>query len=190
MLALVACATSTDGANTDAEEADAIRKYKPKQVEDFPREPAPNGFYFSGQEYWPYKEPQPLYPDKILWGYESGSEPAKKCMAAAQNELLKILNDPPKELLELRDKTGINSFFAWNNDYTGASANGMGSIHHLWLYQGRLIKWISETNRNGKCLLPERKDLRALARNCLRNYVEGQTLSCDAKDTSGLPKEN
>lgn len=190
-LAVLACA-STDDTSTGTGEDD-IKKYKPKEVENFPTDYSINGFSLGGYEYWPFKEEQPIYPSKVKWGYESGSAPAKKCMAAAKTALIEILKDPPAELLELKRKTGISSFFQWNNDYTDAPANAMQSsgMRVLWLYNGRLMKWISETNKNGTCLIPERKDLRALARDCLKNLAAnpGETLYCNASNNTGLPPE-
>lgn len=190
LLALFACGTTDESGDTAS---DDIKKYKPKEVENFPIETSINGFSLGGYEYWPFKEEQPIYPDKVKWGYNSGSEPAKKCMAAAKTALIEILKNPPAELLELKRKTGISSFFQWNNDYTGAASNAMQSsgMRVLWLYNGRLMKWISETNKDGTCLIPERKDLRALARDCLSQLpvASGQTLYCNASNTRGLPPE-
>jgi hypothetical protein len=190
--AILACSTSsTEPVSQD----DDIRSYSPREVEGVPIETSVNGFYIGGYEYWPFKEEQPLYPSKIQWGYEAGSEPAKKCMAASKRALVEILQNPPAELLELKRKTGISSFFNWNNDYTGAEADGMASSNFrvLWLYNGRLMKWISETNRDGNCRLPERSDLRALARDCLKRLEQqgqsGGTLYCNAANTANLPPE-
>ena len=192
LLAVIACASTDDASGNGSSEED-IKKYKPKEVENFPTDYSINGFSLGGYEYWPFKEAQPIYPDKVKWGYESGSAPAKKCMAASKTALIEILKNPPAELLELKAKTGISSFFQWNNDYTGASRNAMQSsgMRVLWLYNGRLMKWISETNKDGTCRIPERKDLRALARDCLKNLAAypGETLSCDASNTRGLPAE-
>lgn len=192
LLAVFACASTEDNSGNGSSEDD-IKKYKPKEVENFPTDYSINGFSLGGYEYWPFKEEQPIYPDKVKWGYESGSAPAKKCMAAAKTALIEILKDPPAELLELKAKTGISSFFQWNNDYTDAASNAMQSsgMRVLWLYNGRLMKWISETNKNGTCLIPERKDLRALARDCLKNLAanSGGTLYCSAANTRGLPPE-
>lgn len=190
-LGVAACGASEQPVadTTEADYADEIRRYRPSKVEEFPQVSVANGFTLGGEEYWPFKETPPLYPSKIQWGYEAGSEPAKKCMAASKTALIAILQNPPPELVELRNKTGIQSFFQWNNDYTGARSNGMASLAKLWLYEGRLIKWISETKKSGVCRLPEREDLRALARDCLKNYVAGQKTVCTAENTRGLPRE-
>lgn len=188
LLAVVACSTSEVSTTDDAYE-DAIRAYRPTNLTSFPRQDAANGFYFQGEEYWPYKEAEPIYPSKVQWGYESGSAAAKKCMAQSKIDLIEILKNPPAELLELKQKTGIDTFFFWNNDFTGAAPGRTASFNHLWLYEGSLIKWMSATNRDGSCALPERTDIRAFARDCLARYVPGQKLSCNAKNTAGLPAE-
>jgi hypothetical protein len=158
--------TASEG-DDSASTADAIRQYTPTGEELAPVGETINGFSTGGFEYWPYKETPPLYPSKIQWGYDSGSEPAKKCMAAAFADLKEILRDPPPELVQLKEKYGIRSFFNWNNDMTDAPTRVRAQIREIWLYQGRLIKWISETKRDGTCLLPERSDLVAFAKGCL-----------------------
>ena len=166
------CATtSADEEPTSAE--DQLREATPAELEggqSLPEELDVNGFDFGGFEYWPYKEAQPIYPDKIQWGFEEGSDPARTCMAASTRALAEILQDPPESLLQLREKHHISSFFNWNNDYTGAQRNGMAHLRKLWLYERSLIKWISETNTDGTCLIPTREELDRFATLCLDRY--------------------
>jgi len=170
----LAAGCSAEAAEDETESAeDELRRFRPNGDnggETLPPQTSINGFYIGGYEYWPYKEQQPLYPEKIQWGFSSGSDPARLCMAEATRSLAKILQDPPQSLLDLRDKHGISSFFNWNNDYTGAERDGMASHRKLWLYNQRLIKWISETNRNGLCLIPSKADLDRFAKACIDDY--------------------
>lgn len=186
ILAAVACGTTETTEDASLSFDDELRTYRPRSVETFPRQDGGSGFYIQGEEYWPWKEAQPIYPNKVQWGYEAGSAPAKKCTAAAKTALLNILRNPPAELVAMKAKTGIDTFFLWNQDYTGARADGIAGAPILWLYEGGLMKWMHQTNRDGTCILPEAKDLRALARDCNAKYVQGQKTQCNARDTSGL----
>jgi len=127
-------------------------------------------FHLGGFEYWPYKEPEPLYPDKIRWGFRGGTPQAERCMAAARKELVAILQSPPEELVALRAKHRIQSFFNWNNDYTDAARVAKPLFRGLWLYEEGLIKWISETAPDGTCTLPTREDLVRFAKGCLTTF--------------------
>ncbi|MBN9164579.1 MAG: hypothetical protein J0I07_26695 [Myxococcales bacterium] len=170
----LAAGCSAEAVDEDtATEDDELRRFRPNGEnggETLPTQTSINGFYIGGYEYWPYKEAQPLYPEKIQWGFSAGSDPARLCMAEATRALAKILENPPKSLVELREKHRISSFFNWNNDYTGARRDGMASHRSLWLYNKTLIKWISETNGNGSCLIPSRADLDRFAKACIDDY--------------------
>ena len=133
-----------------------------------PRQRTINGFSFGGCEYWPVARSASPYPDHIVWGCSPGSSPqAHTCMAASMRRLAVILQDPPPELLQLKERYRISSFFNWNNDYYGAPEGRRGT-DNLWLYEGSLIKWISMTDRDGTCRLPEKRDLVTFANRCLR----------------------
>jgi hypothetical protein len=71
----------------------------------------------------------------------------------------------------VKEKYGISSFFNWNNDYYGAPEERSGS-ERIWLYQGRLIKWMSATNRDGTCKLPEKSDLVNFLNRCLEGDAD------------------
>lgn len=133
----------------------------------FPKNKYVSGYSFSGCEYWPYAISASPYPDHIQWGCTSGSAEAQLCMAAGMRRLAVILSDPPPQLEQVKQKYGISSFFNWNNDYYGAPAGRSGS-ERIWLYNGRLIKWMSATNRDGTCKLPERADLVRFLDRCLQ----------------------
>ncbi len=132
----------------------------------FPKNKYIGGHSFSGCEYWPYAVSASPYPDHIQWGCTSGSDEAQLCMAAGMRRLAVILSDPPPQLAQVKQKYGISSFFNWNNDYYGAPPDRRGS-ERIWLYNGSLIKWMSATNRDGTCKLPERADLERFLDKCL-----------------------
>jgi hypothetical protein len=137
-----------------------------------------NGFVLVNYEYWPYGNGNPSYPDDIGWGFWAGSEPAQACMAEAYYVIRDILQDPPQELLDLKEKHDVYAFFQCNNDYTGASRDEMAPDDYraLWLYNSNLIKWISETNIDGRCVLPTRQDLVKFATGCMTSFP-----NCDAE---------
>lgn len=132
-----------------------------------PKNRSMNGFSFGGCEYWPYAVSASPYPDSIVWGCSPGSSPeAQKCMAAGMRRLAVILQNPPEQLKKVKEKYRISSFFNWNNDYYGAPEDRQGS-ERIWLYNGSLIKWMSGTNRDGTCKLPEKEDLIRFLDRCL-----------------------
>ncbi len=190
----VACSSSTESDDAESQ-AGAYSEYNPNNpsgrrdggpeasVADeapgialnekgFPVEKSMNGFSFSGCEYWPYAVSASPYPDHIVWGCEPGSSPeAAKCMAAGMRRLAVILKDPPPQLKKVKEKYGISSFFNWNNDYYHAPEGRSGS-ERIWLYNGRLIKWMSATNRDGTCKLPEKSDLVEFLDRCLEGDAD------------------
>ncbi len=139
-------------------------------------------------EYWPYKHPSP-YPNYTICGYNGEQEcgwngaakgpppdAARACMAEARAVLVDILtSSAPAELDALRTKHGVFKFWNWNNDLTDAPAGRVPSSRGLWLYDGTrgdggLIKWISETERDGTCHLPTRDDLVTFAKACIDDF--------------------
>lgn len=154
---------------------------EPKKMTCIPR-PAPENipdkqtigeYVVSSYEFWPWKLPEPIYPDKVQWGYAAGGPEAKKCVAEARRVLVNILkNDVPPELDELRTKHGVKTFYQWNNDMTGApkSVKIPELYEGLWLYEEGLIKWMSHTERDGTCRIPTREDLVTFAKSCLETF--------------------
>lgn len=144
-------------------------------------------FSIGNFEYWPYKFPNP-YPDNTICGFNGEQEcgwngpakgpppeAAKKCMFEARKVLVDILKNPPPELVALKSKRGVFKFWNWNNDMTDAPAKRVASSRYLWLYDGTrgdggLIKWISETERDGTCHLPTRESLVKFASNCVETF--------------------
>ena len=134
-----------------------------------------NGFVIADFEYWPYANGAPNYPDDIGWGYLAGTPQARACMAESRKKLVEILQDPPAEMVALKDTYGTQgtyAFYNWNNDYTGAAADALApeQFQHLWLWEESFTKWISETNTDGRCVLPTREDLVSYAAACMNQY--------------------
>ncbi|MDB4939496.1 MAG: hypothetical protein JWP87_6468 [Labilithrix sp.] len=144
-------------------------------------------FTVGGFEYWQWKKGNNVYGtegSELAWGYNGEgepqatppvlpSEPSRACMAEANKVLNDILaKDVPPELEAFRAKHGVSAFWQWNNDMTGAKAGVEPSEQNsnLWLYDKRLIKWISMTNRDGTCVLPTKADLVKFSVGCLTAF--------------------
>ncbi|MCA9589504.1 MAG: hypothetical protein KC657_29550 [Myxococcales bacterium] len=130
-------------------------------------------YIVSSYEYWPWKETDPIEPSKVHWGYDSGSGAARACIAEARKVLVDILkNGVPPELEKLREMHGVRAFYQMNHDMTGAAdaRKVPADREGLWLYDSRLVKWVSHTERDGKCRLPNRSDLVAFARACQTTF--------------------
>ena len=80
-----------------------------------------------------------------------------------------IMKDAPEELVKLdADTNWSGSFFNWNDDYSNPDSYGDGSGARLWAWRTSLIKWISQTKKDGSCLLPTRELVVAAAKACLQ----------------------
>jgi hypothetical protein len=94
-----------------------------------------------------------------------------------------IMSDPPSELVALKDNSNWRgSFFNWNDDYA-QSDWGDGRSARLWAWRTGLIKWISQTNKDGSCYLPTLEMVQALASNCM-SYSEqrdGEIQGCSTR---------
>lgn len=82
----------------------------------------------------------------------------------------------------LRDTTNwTGRFFNWNDDYAMASYDGDGPS--LWAWRTGLVKWISQTNRDGTCELPTMELVRSAAMDCLARAAsngDGEIQGCSA----------
>ena len=77
---------------------------------------------------------------------------------------------PPAQVALLDSETNWSGgFYNWTNDYTGA-ANGVAGYRGLWMYNGSLVKWVSETRSDGTCFLPTLQKLEAFAEACRSSY--------------------
>jgi hypothetical protein len=125
--------------------------------------PQATGFQLSGTEFW----------QRWAGGYNptyhfaDGTEAGRRCMQASAIRFEAILTDPPPALVTLRDTTNWGgAFFNWNDDFTRA-VNRDGSNPTLWAWRTTLIKWMSQTNRDGSCYLPTRELVERAANACL-----------------------
>ena len=71
------------------------------------------------------------------------------------------------------------SFFNWNDDYSQSDWSD-GQSARLWAWRTTLIKWISQTNKDGSCYLPTLEMVEALAENCQEkaNNSDGEIVGC------------
>ncbi len=136
------------------------------------------GFNLSGHEFWQKwsggKNPTYLFGE--------GSDYGKRCMVASAKRFEAMMSDPPQAIQDL--KSGSNwggSFFNWNDDYA-LSDWGDGTSARLWAWKTGLIKWISQTNRDGSCYLPTLEMVETLAGVCLERAAEavGEIVGCKA----------
>ena len=72
---------------------------------------------------------------------------------------------------------GVRAFFQQNHDMTGAPKGRKAPAAQtgLWLYDARLVKWVSHTERDGRCRLPNARDLDDFAKRCEATFPR-----CDA----------
>ncbi|HVK86041.1 MAG TPA: hypothetical protein VM513_18095 [Kofleriaceae bacterium] len=102
------------------------------------------------------------------YSFDEGTDAGRLCMQASAIRFETIMKDPPAELVRLAAETNWDgSFYNWNDDYSGPNAYGDGSSARLWAWQTYLIKWISQTKRDGSCYLPTRDLLIRAATSCL-----------------------
>lgn len=142
--------------------------------------PAADGFRLSGTEFWQKWSGghSPTY------SFAEGSDFGRRCMQASAIRFETIMADPPAELVRLRDESGWSgSFFNWNDDYAESTWSD-GSGGRLWAWRTSLIKWISQTNRDGSCWLPTRELVQRAAASCLAAAEasgDGEIQGCSAR---------
>src|SRR5690606_17756560 len=111
------------------------------------------------------------------YSFSEGTDAGRLCMQAAAIRFEAIMADPPAELVQLREESNWSgSFFNWNDDYSRADW-GDASGPRLWAWRTTLIKWISQTKRDGSCLLPTRDLVVKAAEACLARGAEIQGCS-------------
>jgi len=143
---------------------------------DYPNAP---DFHMSGTEFWQKwtggKNP--------TYSFTEGTDAGRLCMQASAIRFATIMADPPAELVKLdADTNWSGSFFNWNDDYS-QSDWGDGTGARLWAWRTGLIKWISQTKRDGSCLLPTRDLVIAAATACLERgaSAQGEIQGCSAQ---------
>jgi hypothetical protein len=143
---------------------------------DYPRA---DGFRLSGTEFW-QKWPDGHNP---TYSYSEGTDVGRRCMQASALRFEAIMADPPPAIVALRDDTNWGgSFFNWNDDYSMSSWSD-GSGASLWAWRTSLIKWISQTNRDGSCFLPTRELVERAAAECAETAEadgNGEIQGCSA----------
>lgn len=141
--------------------------------------PSADLFYLSGTEFWQKWSGghNPTY------SFSEGTDFGRRCMQASAIRFETLMADPPAEIVALKDNSNWSgSFFNWNDDYAQADW-GDASGARLWAWRTGLIKWISQTARDGSCYLPTRDLLVRAAESCLA-YAEsddGEIQGCSAR---------
>lgn len=137
-------------------------------------------FAWGDLAYAAYAEPgATIAPSEMIRPFAAGSEAARLCMAKASRQLVSYLVYPSRQLLEVRRRLGLRklALHRWNNDYTGASADGVGERRRLAYdasAEPKSITFISETNRDGTCLIPSRDAFDAVAKEWLAAITAAQ----------------
>ncbi len=133
------------------------------------------GFDLGGTEFWQKWSGghNPTY------SFEEGTDAGRLCMQASAIRFTEMMKNPPTELVRLMEASNWDgSFFNWNDDFSNPSAFGNASGARLWAWQTYLIKWISQTGKDGVCHLPTRDMVIRAATNCQgfsdRNNMEIQ----------------
>lgn len=142
----------------------------------------PNGGEFSlgGTEFWQKWSGghNPTY------SFSEGTDLGRLCMTASAIRFEEIMKDPPADLVKLKDTNWNGSFFNWNDDYSNANSFGSPSAARLWAWRTSLIKWISQTGKDGSCRLPTRALVEKAARACLdtaERNANGEIQGCQAQ---------
>jgi hypothetical protein len=135
--------------------------------------PRATGFNLGGTEFWQKWSGghNPTY------SFSAGTDAGRLCMQASAIRFETIMAEAPAELVQLNEATNWSgSFFNWNDDYSRADW-GDASGPRLWAWRTSLIKWISQTKKDGSCLLPTRDLVIKAATNCLARGAEIQGCS-------------
>lgn len=141
--------------------------------------PQATGFNLGGTEFWQKWSGghNPTY------SFSAGTDAGRLCMQASAIRFESIMANAPAELTQLDEATNWSgSFFNWNDDYSGPSSFGNASGPRLWAWRTGLIKWISQTAKDGSCHLPTRDLVIKAARTCLErgNGAAGEIQGCSA----------
>lgn len=143
--------------------------------------PEGNGFNLGGTEFWQKWSGghNPTY------SFSEGTDLGRLCMQASAIRFEEIMKDPPADLVKLKaDTNWSGSFFNWNDDYSDASSWGSPSGARLWAWRTSLVKWISQTGKDGSCRLPTRELVEKAARACLETATRngtGEIQGCQAQ---------
>jgi hypothetical protein len=102
------------------------------------------------------------------YSFSEGTDKGRLCMQASAIRFEEIMKAAPEDLVKLNaDTNWSGSFFNWNDDYSGPGAFGDASGARLWAWRTTLIKWISQTAKDGSCHLPTLDMVKRAATACL-----------------------
>jgi hypothetical protein len=117
------------------------------------------------------------------FSYSAGTERGRACMQASAIRFETIMAEPPPAVSQLLAESNWSGrFFNWNDDFTEASSgNASGAV--LWAWRTGLIKWISQTARDGTCHLPTLDLVERAAAACLATAESdgGEIEGCSAR---------
>jgi hypothetical protein len=141
--------------------------------------PESSRFNLGGTEFWQKWEGghNPTY------SYSQGTDAGKLCMQASAIRFEEIMKNPPAELVALLEGSNWRgSFFNWNDDYSQAEGDDASGAM-LWAWRTSLMKWISQTGRDGTCHLPTRGLVIRAATECTAtaSRANGETEGCEAQ---------
>ena len=143
--------------------------------------PTATDFSLGGTEFWQKWSGghNPTY------SFDEGTDLGRLCMQASAIRFEEIMKDAPADLVKLKADTNWNgSFFNWNDDFSNATSFGSPSNARLWAWRTSLIKWISQTGKDGSCRLPTRALVEKAARTCLETAtrnMNGEIQGCQAQ---------
>lgn len=141
--------------------------------------PTMGSFRLSGTEFW-QKWEDGLNP---TYSYNAGTNAGQKCMYASAIRFQAIMAEPPQSLVDLVEQTNWSgSFFNWNDDFSHETSYQRPRGAALWAWRTSLIKWISQTGKDGACHLPTRALVDRAAQACLTTgaSTEGEIQGCQA----------
>ena len=142
--------------------------------------PSGSAFYLSGTEFWQKWDggKNPTY------SFSEGTDAGRRCMQASAVRFGEIMKTAPAELVKLdADTNWSGSFYNWNDDYSGPNAYGDASGARLWAWRTSLIKFISQTKKDGSCLLPTLEMVVRQAKACLETGAAamGEIQGCQVR---------
>lgn len=118
------------------------------------------------------------------YSFSEGTDAGRRCMQASAIRFEEIMKDPPADLVKLdADTNWGGSFFNWNDDYSQPTSFGDARGARLWAWRTGLIKWISQTAKDGSCFLPTRELVERAAAACLQTATrnaDGEIQGCSA----------
>jgi hypothetical protein len=136
--------------------------------------PQAEGFSLGGTEFW-QKWSEGKSP---TFSFGDGTDAGRLCMQASAIRFETIMKEPPADLVKLRDDSNWSgSFFNWNDDYAHEDSFGDARGARLWAWRTSLIKWISQTGKDGSCHLPTLELVEKIATACLGRGAEIQGCS-------------